>query len=199
MARLSVGRVDWDDEVAVALRRAMYDDLAAAYPAETAAAEAVGGFAALDERARVAVVATVLVRSDAHGDDDPRGLADPESAGPAWGRAVGCASLRLLGPDGATDRGPDLAALGLPGPAGELTKVFVLPSARRSGAGRALLRGVEHVARGWGMHALVLQTGAAQQDAVRLYLAAGYRPIEAYPPYVGDASSLCFARVLDPH
>ncbi|HRA49640.1 MAG TPA: GNAT family N-acetyltransferase, partial [Actinotalea sp.] len=65
MARLSVGRVDWDDAVAVALRRAMYDDLAVAYPAETAAVEAAGGFAALDERARVAVVATVLVRSDA--------------------------------------------------------------------------------------------------------------------------------------
>jgi len=196
-----VGRVDWDDAVAVALRRAMYDDLAVAYPDETAAVEAAGGFAALDERARVAVVATVLVRSDAQGDETPAGPAGPGPAGPgpAWGRAVGCASVRLLGPDGASDRGPDLAAEGLPGPAGELTKVFVLPSARRSGAGRALLRGIEHVARGWGMHALVLETGAAQQDAVRLYLAAGYRRIAPYPPYVGDASSLCFARVLDPH
>lgn len=192
-----MGRVDWDDAVAVALRRAMYADLATAYPAETAAVEAAGGFAALDERARVGVVATVLVRSDAQGGDTPADTATGAGTGPAWGRAVGCASVRLLGPGGAMDRGPDLAAEGLPGPVGELTKVFVLPSARRSGAGRALLRGIEHVARGWGMHALVLETGAAQQDALRLYLAAGYRPIRSYPPYVGDASSLCFAHVLD--
>ncbi|HWS58576.1 MAG TPA: GNAT family N-acetyltransferase [Actinotalea sp.] len=177
MVRTSVLTVDWDDAAAAGLRREMYDDLAALYPVETALAESTGGFAALDARARLGVVATVLVLG-------------PEGA------PVGCASVRRLGPGGVPGRGPDLVALGLPGPAGELIKVFVRPAARRAGAGRALLDAAARAATEHGFGTLVLETGTSQPAAIRLYRAAGYGPIPPYPPFVGDPTSRCFALPL---
>ena len=86
MADLCVVPVGWDDRVAVGLRREMYGDLAGLYPDETAAAEAAGGFEALDGTAAVGVIATLVAQ--------------------VGGVAIGCAALRLLGPGGAPDRGP---------------------------------------------------------------------------------------------
>jgi ribosomal protein S18 acetylase RimI-like enzyme len=73
-------------------------------------------------------------------------------------RAVlGCAGLRLL-----------------PGGVGELTRLFVVPSARRSGLGERLMRELEAHARGFGVHELRLDTRRDLVEAQRLYARIGY-------------------------
>lgn len=167
--QVTVGPVAWSDPDAVALRRGMYDDLAAVYPEETAAAEATGGFEGLDERIRPAVVATVLARLD--------------------GAAAGCASLRPLPVTGDEPARPHV---------GELKKVFVRPELRGAGVGRAPMAHIEEVARDLGFTTLVLETGVAQDAAVRLYVGAGYRQIETLPEHRGDPTSLAFSKDLGP-
>ena len=161
--------VAWSDPDAVALRRGMYDYLADLYPEETAAAEVTGGFEALDERIRPAVVATFLARLD--------------------GAAAGCASLRPLPVTGDEPARPHV---------GELKKVFVRPGLRGAGVGRALMAHIEEVARGLGFTTLVLTTGVAQDAAVRLYLSAGYRQIETLPEHRGDPSAVSLSKDLGP-
>jgi GNAT superfamily N-acetyltransferase len=100
------------------------------------------------------------------------------------GRAVGTAILRPAG-----DRfGPA---------AGEVKKVFVRPDARGLGVARRLMAALEVAARDVGWSSLVLQTGSRQPEAIALYASHGYRAIAPYGPYVGDAVSLCFQKVLD--
>ncbi len=62
---VAVRDVAWDHPDAVRLRRWMYDELAAVYPAETAAVEERGGFAWL-ERARAGTWSDVLVAYAGH-------------------------------------------------------------------------------------------------------------------------------------
>lgn len=99
------------------------------------------------------------------------------------GRAVGTALLRPAG-----DRfGPT---------AGEVKKVFVRPDVRGLGVARRLMTALEGAARDAGWSSLVLQTGSRQPEAIALYVSHGYRAIAPYGPYVGDAVSLCFQKVL---
>ena len=99
------------------------------------------------------------------------------------GHAVGTAILRP-----ANDRfGPA---------AGEVKKVFVRPEARGLGVARRLMTALEVAARGAGWSSLVLQTGSRQPEAIALYVSHGYRPVVPYGPYVGDAVSLCFQKML---
>lgn len=79
---------------------------------------------------------------------------------------------------------------------GELKRMFVDPAARGRGAARALLTAVEDAARRRGIHTLRLETGPKQPEAIGLYTSHGYDPIDAFGPYVGDPSSLCFAKSL---
>ena len=129
-------------------------------------AETAGGFEALDARVSRGIVATAVAWLD--------------------GVATGCASLRLL---------PTDPVAGEP-TVGELKKVFVRPGSRGAGVGRALLEHIEAVAGELGITRLVLETGAVQDPAIRLYLAAGYRRIDALPRYRDDPTSLCFAKDL---
>lgn len=99
------------------------------------------------------------------------------------GEAVGCASLQIA------DAEPQ-------GGAGELKRVYVRPSARRLGVATALIEAVEAEARARGLRRMVLQTGVRQPDAVRRYLAMGYRAIVPYGPYADDALSLTFGKEL---
>ena len=167
--QLTVEAVAWSHPDAVALRRGMYDYLSQLYPEETAAAEAAGGFEALDERIGRAVVATVLARLD--------------------GAAAGCASLRPLPVTGDEPARPHVA---------ELKKVFVRPDLRGGGVGRALMVHIEDVARTLGLTTLVLETGVVQDDAIRLYVGAGYRQIPSLPEHRGDPTSLSFSKDLGP-
>jgi GNAT superfamily N-acetyltransferase len=99
------------------------------------------------------------------------------------GTAIGCGALREL-------------AAGV----AEVKRMFVVPSARGRGVSKAVLTALEDVARERGWTTLRLETGPRQPEAIGLYTAAGYRPIDAFGAYAGhpDADeSLYFERVLD--
>lgn len=99
------------------------------------------------------------------------------------GEPVACVTLRAAGP-------------GVGDHAGELKKVFVRNQARGLGLARTLLAEVEVEARARGLHRLVLHTGRRQPEAMTLYMSSGYRPVPLYPPHVGDALAMCFAKDL---
>jgi GNAT superfamily N-acetyltransferase len=79
------------------------------------------------------------------------------------GRPVGAAALRSLG-----------------GGAGELKRLWVHPAYRRRGVARALTTAREQLAREWGWHQLVLETGWAQPEQLANAAANGYLPV---PPW----------------
>jgi len=100
------------------------------------------------------------------------------------GTALGCGALRVLG-DGVA----------------EVKRMYVAPAARGRGVAKAVLAGLEQVARERGWTTLRLETGPRQPEAIGLYSQAGYRPIEAFGAYVDapDAEdSLFFERFLGP-
>lgn len=79
------------------------------------------------------------------------------------GDVIGCAGLRLLG-DGI----------------GELTRVYVVPSARRRGIGELLVGAMEERAREHAVTRLRLDTRSDLTEAQRLYAKNGYREV---PPF----------------
>lgn len=79
------------------------------------------------------------------------------------GEAAGCAGLRPLG-DGTL----------------ELKHLFLAPAFRGRGLGRALLTGVEQIARELGARRIVLDTASPLAEATALYHSAGYLPIPRY-------------------
>lgn len=99
------------------------------------------------------------------------------------GVPAGCGALRA-----APEIGPGV---------GELKRMYVAPGARRRGVGRAVLLELERVARAHGLTRLVLETGARQPEALGLYAAAGYLPIDRYGEYVDEPGSICLGRSLD--
>jgi GNAT superfamily N-acetyltransferase len=163
---VTVTSVPFADPVAVALRRAMYEDLVPRYPEFTARVEGTGGFEAMDERLGHDVVVTLVAWLD--------------------GVAVGTAGLQPV----------DDPAYPGAAQAGEVKKVFVRPEARGSGVARCLMSAIEDAAREQGWTELVLQTGSRQPEAITLYVTHGYRPIAPLSPYLGDPLSLCFAKTL---
>jgi GNAT superfamily N-acetyltransferase len=98
----------------------------------------------------------------------------------ATGRAIGCGALRALG-DGA----------------GEVKRMYVVPSRRRTGVARAVLAALEEEAarRGWTL--LKLETGTEQPDAMAFYERRGYRQIPNFGHYAGSELSVCYERELD--
>jgi len=74
---------------------------------------------------------------------------------------LGCAGLRLL-----------------PGRTGEVTRVFVVPAARRRGLGTRLLDCLEDHARRHGLSTLRLDTRRDLTEARRLYARHGYREVQ---------------------
>jgi GNAT superfamily N-acetyltransferase len=93
--------------------------------------------------------------------------------------AVGCGGLRKVD-DGV----------------GELKRMFVAEQVRRRGVARALLERLERDARALGYGRLVLETGTKQPEAIELYLAHDYEPIEPYGAYRDSPLSRCFAKSL---
>jgi GNAT superfamily N-acetyltransferase len=71
---------------------------------------------------------------------------------------MGCAGLRLLAAH-----------------VGEITRVFVVPQARRHGLGRQLLRAVQDAAREHGVTRLRLDTRSDLIEARELYARSGYQ------------------------
>ncbi len=64
--------------------------------------------------------------------------------------------------------------------AAELKRMYVLPEARGSGAGRALAAAAVDAARDLGYRRLLLDTVASMTAAIAVYGALGFTPIEAY-------------------
>ena len=93
----------------------------------------------------------------------PDELGPPDGAfliGYADGRPVCCGGVKQL-PDGTC----------------EIKRMYVVPSARRQGVARALLRALEDTARRLGFTVARMDTGPRQQHAQALYEAEGYAPI----------------------
>lgn len=79
------------------------------------------------------------------------------------GVPVGCGAIRAAGAGVA-----------------EIKRMWVAPSARGHGVGRALLEALERVARRQRVRAIRLDTHASLAEALRLYRKAGYRRIARY-------------------
>ena len=90
---------------------------------------------------------------------------------------TGCAGLRML-----------------PGGVGEVTRVFVIPSARRLGLGARLLDEVEQAARTRGLSRLRLDTRSDLREARRLYESHGY--LEVLPFNNGRYAEHWFEKTL---
>jgi GNAT superfamily N-acetyltransferase len=169
-----IREVPWDDPAAAALRRGMWAFQQERYPELVRDVEARGGYDVFDaERGRDAR-ATFLATLDGQ----PVGCATLAAA------QVGPAHLTtdpLIGYAGLTRSG---VGLGAEDPHGfEMRSVFVDPSARRTGVAKALVRQIEESARRRGGLALYLVTGVRQPEALRLYVALGYRPVLPFPPH----------------
>jgi putative acetyltransferase len=93
------------------------------------------------------------------------------------GTALGCGALKLEG-DGSA----------------EVKRMYVDPSSRGLGIGKALMRTIEDAARREAVRTLRLETGIHQPEAIGLYIASGFREVPAFPPYQPDPLSRFFAK-----
>jgi GNAT superfamily N-acetyltransferase len=89
----------------------------------------------------------------------------------------------------------DVTRLGSSRPA-EVKRMYVAPSARRQGLARLMLAHLEDAARAAGAEVMVMETGPAQPEAIALYLAAGYQPIEPFGHYRDSPQNRCYGRRL---
>ena len=99
------------------------------------------------------------------------------------GTPLGCAGLRVR-PDRV---GPDRV--------GQVTRVFVVPSARRLGIGAKLLAELETVARAHQIRRLQLDTRDDLVEARRLYLHCGFEEVPAFN--TSDYAEHWFVKYLD--
>ena len=95
------------------------------------------------------------------------------------GVAVGCGAVRRL-------HGGDA----------EIKRMYVAPTARRRGVGRAILAELEVEALALGAKRLVLETGARQPEALSLYRRHSFDVIPNFGPYVDSPLSVCMAKTL---
>ena len=79
---------------------------------------------------------------------------------------------------------------------GELRRMYVLPTHRGRGLGRAILERLEDVGRQLGYSRMRLETGNEAPEALGLYRSAGYDPIPCWGPFATDPKSLCFEKML---
>lgn len=80
----------------------------------------------------------------------------------------------------------------------ELKRLYVDPSVRGRGVASDLLDRLESDAEAEGFAEVVLETGNAQDAALALYHASGYRRIPNFGPYAGAPLSICMAKTLRP-
>jgi GNAT superfamily N-acetyltransferase len=78
----------------------------------------------------------------------------------------------------------------------EVKRMYVVPSARRRGLARAMLRRLETSAAASGAEAVILETGTAQPEAMTLYESSGYVPIPTFGHYKDSPMNRCYAKSL---
>jgi putative acetyltransferase len=104
------------------------------------------------------------------------------------GRPVGCAAFRRQPGEAATE-----------GQAyGEIKRMMVEPPSRGAGIGAALLARLELQLASEGLGLALLETGAAQTQAVGLYERAGFRRRGAFGGYPDNGLSLFYEKRLAP-
>lgn len=96
---------------------------------------------------------------------------------------------------GAWRRRGDVEALGRRSSA-EIKRMYVDPAARGRGLARAMLAHLERAAAAAGASVMILETGAAQPEAIALYESSGYQAIPGFGFYRDADLSRCLARVL---
>jgi len=99
---------------------------------------------------------------------------------------------------GAWRRTTSAVVPGLPAgaPLAEVKRMFVVPTAQRRGLARLVLAHLERTAADSGVRALVLETGAAQPEAIALYTSSGYEPVPGFGHYRDSPLSRCYGKVL---
>ncbi|MBA9075904.1 MULTISPECIES: GNAT family N-acetyltransferase [Rufibacter] len=78
----------------------------------------------------------------------------------------------------------------------EVKRMFVLPEFRGQGIAGRVLRELERWAVELGFEKLILETGKAMPEAIRLYSKNGYTPIPNYGQYKNIESSVCMHKPL---
>jgi ribosomal protein S18 acetylase RimI-like enzyme len=78
----------------------------------------------------------------------------------------------------------------------EIKRMYVAPGARRQGHAATVLAHLEETARAAGADAMVLETGTAQPEAIAMYEAAGYEPVEKFGHYAWSPQQRCFGKRL---
>jgi GNAT superfamily N-acetyltransferase len=78
----------------------------------------------------------------------------------------------------------------------ELKRMYTSPAARGRGVARAILAEVERSAREHGMRRMILETGAAQPEAISLYQKAGYERIPDFGYYQNEPDVRSFGKEL---
>jgi len=89
----------------------------------------------------------------------------------------------------------DVVRLGSDRPA-EVKRMYVAPDARRRGVAGRMLEHLEATARAAGAEVMIMETGTAQPEAIGLYVAAGYAPIEPFGHYRDSPQNRCYGRRL---
>ncbi|MGV3541410.1 MAG: GNAT family N-acetyltransferase [Rufibacter sp.] len=90
---------------------------------------------------------------------------------------VGCGAIKAYGPDTV-----------------ELKRMFVLPEFRGRGIAGQILQELENWAAELQYKALILETGKAMPEAVRLYTKNGYQVTPNYGQYQNIDSSICMKK-----
>jgi GNAT superfamily N-acetyltransferase len=96
---------------------------------------------------------------------------------------------------GAWRRRDDVEALGTTRTA-EIKRMYVVPAHQRRGLARQVLAHLETTAREAGAEAMVLETGAAQPEAIALYLSSGYVAMASFGHFKDSPVNRCFAKRL---
>ena len=102
------------------------------------------------------------------------------------GRIVGCGAVRRM------PAAPDTAMR----PYGEIKRMVVELAMRGQRVGERLLNSLESSLRQQGIERALLETGALQTAAVRLYERCGYRRRPAFGGYPDNGLSLFFEKAL---
>jgi GNAT superfamily N-acetyltransferase len=78
----------------------------------------------------------------------------------------------------------------------EIKRMYVVPAARGRGVARRLLTRLEETAAAAGAEVMILETGAAQPEAMTLYESSGYARIEGFGHYKWSPDNRCYGKSL---
>jgi GNAT superfamily N-acetyltransferase len=78
----------------------------------------------------------------------------------------------------------------------EVKRMYVVPAARARGLARRMLAHLEAAAAATGAEAMILETGAAQPEAIALYESSGYTAIASFGLYKESPLNRCFGKPL---